>query len=570
MMRSPGLNILVAIHVAVLLLSGAFPECVPASENKQELIAGLPRAEALRLGERMYREGILPSGAPLTAIVKGDLPVTGSAFTCAHCHQKSGFGSLEGTVRTPPIHAAQLNAAISKFKGIPIRRPLKPGEQEGILRPPYTDETLGRSIRTGLDSGGRQMNDAMPIYSLDDRDLAILVYYLRNLSIGNEPGVTDEIIRFATIVTGEVSARDRDAMVIPLRDFVENWRIPFRTERMVRADIFVQDGEIRPPRALSLSVWVLNGPPDTWRRQLNDHYRKEPVFAILGGMSTGDWAPVHEFCEQNRIPAFFPFTDFPVVDGHGLYTFYLSKGLYQEGEAAARFLHGRGELLKGRQVVQVFRGNRAGRTLARAFRETWTGLDHAAPPEKEIAPDQKLPPPFWKELARAYPHAAVLAWLNSEDFPSLDVLASAGAMPDLVMASAGLLGSGIYSLSSSQRASLYLTYPYSLPQDSDAPRENIEAGIRSDGIPAPDLDTYFRMYPLFSVLPGPLARVRSFVYRDYFIELVEATPDLVTPVTYPRLSFGTGQRYASKGCYVVQLTEGPKPEIVKRSEWIIF
>ena len=74
----------------------------------------------------------------------------------------------------------------------------------------------------------------------------------------------------------------------------------------------------------------------------------------------------------------------------------------------------------------------------------------------------------------------------------------------------------------------------------------------------------------FSVLPGPLARVRSFVYRDYFIELIEATPDLVTPVTYPRLSFGTGQRYASKGCYVVQLTEGPKPEIVKRSEWIIF
>jgi hypothetical protein len=36
------------------------------------------------------------------------------------------------------------------------------------------------------------------------------------------------------------------------------------------------------------------------------------------------------------------------------------------------------------------------------------------------------------------------------------------------------------------------------------------------------------------------------------------------------MSFGTGQRYASKGCYVVQLSEGPKPELAKRSEWIIY
>jgi cytochrome oxidase Cu insertion factor (SCO1/SenC/PrrC family) len=72
------------------------------------------------------------------------------------------------------------------------------------------------------------------------------------------------------------------------------------------------------------------------------------------------------------------------------------------------------------------------------------------------------------------------------------------------------------------------------------------------------------------ILPGPLARVRAFVFRDYFIELVEATSDLLTSVTYPRLSFGTGQRYASKGCYVVQMTEGQKPKLVKRSEWIIY
>ena len=35
-----------------------------------------------------------------------------------------------------------------------------------------------------------------------------------------------------------------------------------------------------------------------------------------------------------------------------------------------------------------------------------------------------------------------------------------------------------------------------------------------------------------------------------------------------RISFGPGQRYAMKGCYIVQLSEGAKPELVKKSDWV--
>jgi len=564
-MKAAGTRVLTAA-----LLACAFHGTVMAETSRQGMVAGVSREEALRLGERMYREGILPSGEPLKAIVKGDIPMTGNQFTCANCHQRSGFGSLEGTVRTPPINSAQLYAPLSKFKGVPVSRRSALVRETELYRPAYTDETLARAMRTGLDPAGRQMSTTMPIYFLSDRDMDILVFYLKNLSTGSEAGVTDTALRFATVITGEVSTADREAMLAPLQYYISNWRISRQMEQSARAGGFVQEGEARELRRLSLSVWELKGPAETWRAQLEEYYRKEPVFALLGGITTGEWAPVHKFCEDHKVPAIFPITDFPVISGSGGPTFYLSKGLYQEGEAAARFLHRKEDLLKEIPILQVFRNDRAGRILSKAFEETWTSLGHAAPENRVLAGGEAPAADFWKKLDEKSKHRVVLLWLDSSSFPALENLARSRSLPDVVVLSSSLLGNRLYSLPDKQRQSVYLTYPYSLPQDSRAYKANIETALKKNNIPITNPDITFKMYSLFSMLTGPLSRMRTYVYRDYFIELLEATPDLsVIPVTYPRLSFGTGQRYASKGCYIVQLTDGPRPELVKRSEWII-
>jgi hypothetical protein len=161
-------------------------------------------------------------------------------------------------------------------------------------------------------------------------------------------------------------------------------------------------------------------------------------------------------------------------------------------------------------------------------------------------------------------------WLNADDFPDLQLLAKKHGRPAMVFASSSLLAQRMYSLPESERGYVYLTYPRALPQESLGYRPPVATTVTGDRAPASRSDTELKMASLLQTIANPLSRMRSFVYRDYFLELIESTPDLLAkPAYYPRLSFGPGQRYASKGCYIVQLASGPTPTLIPRSEWVI-
>src|SRR4030095_7906359 len=108
----------------------------------------------LRLGERMYREGVLPSGQPMRALVKGDVPTEGTMFSCVTCHLRSGMGSIEGAVPAPPISGPRLYAPRVRSPRNPLRRnPREPrsSPEPDQVRPAYTDATLARAVREGID-----------------------------------------------------------------------------------------------------------------------------------------------------------------------------------------------------------------------------------------------------------------------------------------------------------------------------------------------------------------------------------------------------------------------------------
>jgi hypothetical protein len=556
--------------VIVIVLCG-FAAAALGGENEQ--VAGLPAEEALRLGERIYREGILPSGEPMLALVSEDIEVEGTMFSCSSCHLRSGRGSLEGTVITLPTCGSWL------YKPLVGRemRPLSEARLPDRLNPPpfreaYTDRLVARAIWRGKDPNDRELSWVMPRYRMSTRNMEILVHYLKNLSAEFSPGVDESTLRFATVVSHEVPETDRFAMLETLRAIVRDRNSQSRhDERRAREGPFNMEELYNPYRRYSLAVWELQGEPSTWSAQLEDHYREAPVFALLGGITTGEWAPIHEFCESYQIPSLFPITDYPVVSDADWYTLYFSKGYYQEGEAAARFLRRTDAVPREAPVVQVHRESRAGRDAAAGFAAARLSMGLPAPSRLVLEPDQAIDGTFWSRLVADNPGAVLALWLAPGDLEDVAPLAAVDPRPPAVFVSAGLLGEALDSLPVDLRPFTFITYPHSLPEDVGRSRLAVEGWLRAKGLPVKNFEVQAKMYFVGWMLAAMVKTMRDDFYRDYFLDVGDMMRDEYYSIgaLYPRLSFGPGQRYASKGCYVVQLTGGDEPRLERRSDWVI-
>ncbi len=559
------LKLLFSTLPLVLLLAGV--PIVSAVDEKLDLST----EEIMRLGERMYRDGVLPSGEAMQAFVSNDVPVDGTSFTCVSCHLHSGMGSIEGEVVTPPTNGRILyQPRESYIKGAEFVPYISNYAKYLPVRPAYTDESLALLIAGGIDPIGRSVLDVMPRYEIGDRDMEILIAYLKSLSDEPPPGVAESHISFATVIVEGTDPVKVKSMLLPLQYSVDRKNslahASMRNDRVARMGYNMLGDLARV--TFSLSKWILKGPPETWRAQLDEYYREEPVYALLGGISEGEWEPVHRFCEEMKIPNLFPVVDTPVISESDWYTLYFSRGARQEGESAARYLSGMAELFKGQPVVQVVRDSKKGKELAEGFRDQWNKAGRPKVKEVKLADGETLTPERLKELLLREKPAALLVWDDASALPAISGLSGTPDLPGLVLASGTYLEEELWSIPAAVRDQLYFTWPYRLPREDvrfDFSVKKILVGKNAEDY---DRRVLKQAYITQEMLSKGLMEMRTEYYRDFLLDTIGMMRDMYLPL-YERLSFGPGQRYASKGCYIVQIGKGETPRMERMSEWVI-
>jgi len=560
-------------------------------------------ADQVEIGRRIYVEGIVASGAPLVGErFDSKEPVAGAMGACVTCHRPSGMGSVEGTLLASPINGTYLYNLSQK-----ARANMDPhvGKLLSQAHPAYTDEALAIAIRSGVNNSGREMSAAMPHYRLGDADMQALTAYLKQLSARWSPGVTAARIRLATVITPGVAAERRKVFLDMMRTAVtqKNGSTLQGKRHMTSAAEML----LRTERQWDLDVWELQGAADTWAGQLEAHYRKQPPFAIVSGLAEGTWQPVHDFCERQQLPCWFPSVDLP--PGQGFYSLYFSRGVALEADLLAHYLR----VEKGRpakRLLQVFHDDAVGRGAAQALARAMEGSG--------VELEQRPLGAATAEALRVAVQGAtatdlLMLWLRPADLAALAEVAPPAAAG--LFFSAGLAG-GESGLPASWKPAARLVYPYEVPDNRSFNLAYMHAWLKSRGIPLVDEAMQSQVYFALSFLTDSFSDMLDNFYRDYLIERAEnmigrreasraeeeanvrphlgfrapyagnrpanaPVPDKTQPASvavighaqsttvYPRLALGPGQRFASKGGYIVRFAGDSHRKLVAESEWIV-
>jgi hypothetical protein len=511
-------------------------------------------------GAAIYRHGLLPDGKALHGERESGVPVDGSSAACINCHRRSGLGAEEGRGFIPPITGQFLFH--ERTEGVDDSNlPFVEGAR--INRVPFTEETVARAIRQGIGADGRPLSVLMPHYVLDDAAMTALIDFLRAMSKTHVPGVSDSTLQFATIITPDADPVKRKAMLSVLNDYFaeKNATARFVNPRMhsYRKMNFMVN------RHWELHVWELKGSSQTWEAQLREHFRTEPVFAVLSGLGGTDWAPVHRFCQQAEVPCLFPNVELPEVADDDFYPLYFSRGVLLEAGLIAHEMGVIPGSTAVHRLIQVYRSGDIGAAAAKAL------ATEPKPGALQVVSRVLKGGPATVELkaalADAGPGDAIVLWLRPKDLAALGTHPPAAAQIWL----SGLMG-GLESapLPAPWRAVAHMAYPFDLPDKRRVRLDYPLGWFRIRHIPVTDLQVQADTYLACGLLSETLKIMVDTFVPEYLVEQTESMLEhrIITGY-YPRLSLAPGQRFASKGGYVVHFAAATGTNLVADSGWIV-
>ncbi len=522
---------------------------------------------AVSAGEAIYERGVLGSGLPLVANREGGIRMEGREAACVNCHRKSGFGTREGRIVIPPVtgrHLLKTDVGGSGRQDAPYVETMRLNRE-----PPYTDATLARAIREGVDADGKPLNYLMPHFDLNDKDMASLIAYLKHFDQRKSPGVTDTVLHFATIITPDADPVKRRGMLAVLeRYFADRNAVQFAPSARIRTSQKTSwtNGMFMVHRKWQLHVWQLTGPADTWEQQLKQFFAREPVLAVVSGLGGTNWGPVHRFCEQESVPCLFPNVEAPPADAdHDFYSLYFSRGVRLEAALVAN------RILKARngneamEVHQVYRAGGSGEQAASAFAAELKA--HGITVHNIVLARGKAGHGVSQALRKAAGAATLVLWLDREDVAALGETPPAQANIYMSGLMAGLDSS---PLPPAWRGKTHLAYPFDLPERRRVPVDYALGWFAIRHIPVVDEQVQADTFLACGLLAETLGDMVDTFVPEYLVErLQDMLEHRIITGYYPHLALAPGQRFASKGGYLVHFAESEGKKLVADSEWLV-
>jgi Cytochrome c len=576
--------------------------------------------DTLEAGRMIYEQGRLPSGQALVGERLGGVKISGQQAACIQCHRSSGMGSVEGDFLVPPITGKALFGDDGKvIASMDPRR----GRSFNQAHEPYVDATIAQAIRVGKHVSGRDMNVIMPRYKLSTSDMQSLTAYLKQLSPTWSAGAEEHAIHFATVITPEVAAARKQTFISTIRAAFGQKNantMPGRRHMVSGAEMV-----LRTERPWNLHVWELQGSADTWPQQLASYYQKQAVFAVVSGLSDSTWQPVHEFCETQHVPCWFPSVPItPANAKQGKYSLYFSRGAELEADVLAEHLSNMSANVsdKGR-IIQVISDQSVATPAAQSFEQTFNARKKDKPSSVKV---ERWSLEQWRAAQSTInSQDSLVLWLDAKE---MEPIASAPMNAGNVYLPSSLHTVTSASIPDAWRERVHLVYPYELPAKRGPNLAYFHNWLSLRRLPLADEVMQSEVYFAANYLTDTIAEMLDNLYRDYLIERGEsmlsrwegrkaedesrersslrsaaraavlradaanaasttnAAPaqigEIATPTktadmlerrravsVYPRLSLGPGQRFASKGAYIVKLSADKNAPLIAETDWII-